>query len=100
MKAMLLKTTAPVEQRPLAMGELPIPVPSDEQILVKVSVCGVCHTDLDEIEGRLTPSQLPIVLGHQVVGTVAAKGKAVSKFALDDRVGITWLYSCCGECSF
>ena len=100
MKALVLKKTAPVEEKPLEVVELPVPKPKDNQILVKVSVCGACHTDLDEVEGRLIPSKFPIVLGHQVVGTVADKGKAITKFNLDDRVGITWLYSACGRCNF
>jgi len=100
MKAMLLKKPAPIEQKPLHAANIPIPSPTEKQILVKVLVCGACHTDLDEAEGRLRPSCLPIVLGHQVVGTVVEKGKAVTKFETDDRVGITWLYSSCGRCDF
>ena len=100
MRAMVLAKQSPIEEKPLEMTDLPIPTPDDNQILVKVSVCGACHTDLDEIEGRLRPGKLPIVLGHQVVGTVADKGKAVTKFETDSRVGITWLYSACGKCSF
>ena len=80
MKAMLLKKHSPIEEKPLELTDLPPPVPDDNQILVKVSVCGACHTDLDEVEGRLRPTSLPIVLGHQVVGAVADKGKAVTKF--------------------
>jgi propanol-preferring alcohol dehydrogenase len=97
---MVLDRQSPIEEKPLKLADLPMPVPSDNQILVKVSVCGLCHTDLDEIEGRLIPSSLPIVLGHQVVGMVIDKGKAVTKFKTRDRVGITWLYSACGRCSF
>lgn len=100
MKAMVLKKTSAVEEKPLELIDLPIPDAKDNQILVRVSVCGACHTDLDEVEGRLIPTKLPIVPGHQVVGTVTDKGKAVTKFATGDRVGITWLYSACGECSF
>ena len=100
MKAMVLKKPSVVEEKPLELTDLPIPEPADNQILVKVLVCGACHTDLDEVEGRLMPSTLPIVPGHQVVGTVAQKGKAVTKFETGDRVGITWLYSACGNCSF
>ncbi len=100
MKAVVLQNISPIEKKPLVMTDLPTPAPLDNQILVKVSVCGVCHTDLDEIEGRLTPTRFPIVLGHQIVGTVADRGKAVTKFNIGDRVGITWLYSVCGECSF
>jgi len=100
MKAMVLNKQSPAEARPLKSADLPTPEPDDNQILVKVSVCGVCHTDLDEAEGRLRPTKLPIVLGHQVVGTVADVGKAVRKFSGGGRVGITWLYWACGECDF
>jgi propanol-preferring alcohol dehydrogenase len=100
MKAVVLTRTCPVKEHPLKMVDLPVPAPEDNQILVKVSVCGVCHTDLDEAEGRLPPSKLPIVLGHQVVGTVAEKGKNVSKFRTGDRVGVTWLYWACDSCDF
>lgn len=100
MRAMLLNKISPIEETPLKAADLPIPVPSNNQILVKILVCGVCHTDLDEIEGRLKPAKLPIVPGHQVVGIVADIGKAVTKFKINDRIGITWLYSSCGKCSF
>ncbi|UCE47579.1 MAG: zinc-dependent alcohol dehydrogenase family protein, partial [Phycisphaerales bacterium] len=81
-------------------ADLPVPGPGGHQMLVKVSVCGACHTDLDEVEGRLEPTMSPIVPGHQIVGTVSEKDKAVSKFEIGDRVGITWLFSGCGECEF
>jgi propanol-preferring alcohol dehydrogenase len=100
MKAMILDKPAPIEDKPLRLVDLPIPTPADHQILVKVSVCGACHTDLDEAEGRLEPTISPVIPGHQVVGIVADKGKAVSKFETGDRVGITWLFSSCGQCEF
>ena len=100
MRAMVLSKTCPIEEKPLELVDLPIPAPSDNQILVRVSVCGACHTDLDEAEGRLKPSKFPIVPGHQVVGTVADKAKNVTKFNIGERVGITWLYSACGKCDF
>ena len=100
MKAVVLNKTSPIEEKPLELTDLPRPTVADDQILVKVLVCGACHTDLDEVEGRLKPTKLPIVLGHQIVGRVADKGKAVTKFKTGDRVGITWLYSACGECNF
>ena len=100
MKAVVLNKTSPIEEKPLELTDLPRPTVADDQILVKVLVCGACHTDLDEVEGRLKPTKLPIVPGHQIVGTVADKGKAVTKFKIGDRVGITWLYSACGECNF
>ncbi len=100
MKAVVLNKPSPIEEKPLQMADLPIPDPADNQILVKTLVCGACHTDLDEAEGRLKPSKLPIVPGHQVVAKVADKGKAVTKFKTGDRVGITWLYWACGTCNF
>lgn len=100
MRAMVLVKQSQIEAKPLKLADLTKPVPEGNQILVKVSVCGLCHTDLDEIEGSLKPSKFPIVLGHQIVGTVADKGKAVTKFKIHERVGITWLYSACGTCSF
>jgi propanol-preferring alcohol dehydrogenase len=99
MKAMVLRETSSIEKEPLRMEDLPDPVPGSEEILVKVSVCGVCHTELDEIEGRLQ-SKLPVVLGHQVVGKVAALGSGAKRFQLGDRVGIAWIYSACGKCHF
>ena len=100
MRAMVLKKQSPIEDLPLEPADLPTPNADDNQILVKVSVCGACHTDLDEVEGRLKPTKSPIVPGHQVVGKVAGKGKDVTKFKIGDRVGITWLYSACGKCAF
>jgi propanol-preferring alcohol dehydrogenase len=100
MKAMVLEKTASIEEKPLKMAELPVPRPAERETLIKISACGVCHTELDEIEGRLTPSKFPIVPGHQVVGRVTDKGKDVTKHKIDDRVGVTWLYSSCGTCKF
>lgn len=95
MKAMLLEKP----NQPLKMVDLPVPKPKAGEILIKVSVCGACHTDLDEFEGRLA-TKLPVVPGHQVVGTVAELGKGVTKHNIGERVGVTWLYSCCGKCNF
>jgi propanol-preferring alcohol dehydrogenase len=67
---------------------------------VKVSACGVCHTELDEIEGRMLPSQLPIVLGHQIVGRVVDVGNMVTRFHGGERVGVAWIHSACGECVY
>ncbi|MHC4440345.1 MAG: zinc-dependent alcohol dehydrogenase family protein [Planctomycetota bacterium] len=100
MKAMILDRQSPIEEKPLRLTDLPVPMPDEDQILVEVSVCGACHTDLDEAEGRLKPTKSPIVPGHQVVGKVVDKGKAVTKHKIGDRVGITWLFSSCGECDF
>ena len=87
-------------QKPLQLMALPIPVPAAGEILVRVSACGVCHTELDEIEGRTPPPHLPIVLGHQVVGRVEATGSQANLFSIGDRVGIAWIHSACGKCRF
>jgi propanol-preferring alcohol dehydrogenase len=102
MKAMILKQLSQVEEdsTPLELASLPDPVPADGEILVKVLTCGVCHTELDEIEGRTPPPHLPVVLGHQVVGEVVASGANVSQFAVGDRVGVAWIFSSCGKCKF
>ena len=99
MKAMILKKIAPVEEKPLELEDLPIPQPGPEQIRVKISACGVCHTELDEIEGRLQP-RLPIILGHEIVGKVESLGSEVTKFKSGERVGIGWINSACGKCQF
>ncbi len=98
MKAMVLTKPSPIEENPLQPTDLDVPAPAEDEILIKVSVCGACHTDLDEAEGRLPTTLSPIVPGHQVVGTVADKGQAVTKFKTSDRVGVTWLYFACGKC--
>ena len=99
MKAMVLNKISPIEKEPLKMMDLSDPVPGLKEILVKISACGICHTELDEIEGRLPP-RLPIVLGHQIVGRVKELGSGVTKFNLGDRVGIAWINSACGKCHF
>lgn len=87
-------------QNPLELVDLPVPYPRENEILVKISACGVCHTELDEIEGRTPPPRFPIVLGHQIVGRVEKTGRKVSKFKIGERVGIAWIYSACGKCKF
>ncbi len=100
MRAIILDRQAPIEEKPLRMADLPIPELGDHQILVEVAVCGACHTDLDEAEGRLQPTLSAVVPGHQIVGSVAKKGRDVTRFKIGDRVGITWLFSSCGQCRF
>lgn len=84
------------EDRPLRLVDLPVPKAGEGELLIEVAACGVCHTELDEIEGRLRPPRLPIVLGHQVVGTVVASGCHAS-FAEGDRVGVGWIHHSSGE---
>ena len=102
MKAMLLKAVVRLAEKrtPLELAELPVPAPGAGALLVKVSTCGVCHTELDEIEGRTAPAALPIVPGHQAVGRVVELGEGVGDYAPGDRVGIAWIHSACGTCSF
>lgn len=101
MKAMVLNEICNIAENknPLELIALPEPVPGEKDILVKVSVCGVCHTELDEIEGRTPPIQLPMVLGHQVVGRVEKTFEG-GRFNVGDRVGVAWIYSACGACKF
>jgi propanol-preferring alcohol dehydrogenase len=100
MKAMLLDKISSVEEKPLKLVDLPNPVTGQGQILVKVSACGVCHTELDEIEGRVSPSRLPMILGHEIVGRVESLGRGTKKFKKGDRVGIAWINWACGQCTF
>ncbi|MBM4422464.1 MAG: zinc-dependent alcohol dehydrogenase family protein [Chloroflexi bacterium] len=101
MKAMVLKAIADLQTNsyPLEAAQWPSPIPGEGDVLVKVSACGVCHTELDEIEGRMTP-RLPVVLGHQVVGRVAALGGGARRFAVGERVGVAWIHSACGQCRY
>jgi propanol-preferring alcohol dehydrogenase len=102
MKAMVMARTSDLrlERNPLELREVPDPMPGDFELLLKVRACGVCHTELDEIEGRTPPPQLPVILGHQVVGIVEKKGSRVKNFKPGDRAGVAWIYSACGECYF
>ncbi|MDT8271623.1 MAG: zinc-dependent alcohol dehydrogenase family protein [Desulfomonilia bacterium] len=102
MKAMVLTKIQDLEitDQPLDILEMPEPVPGDREVLIKVSACGVCHTELDEIEGRTAPPRFPIVPGHQVIGTVVEAGKFAQRFSPGDRVGVGWIFSSCGSCEF
>ena len=102
MRAMVLHALGRLDDNgtPLQSESLPDPVPTDGELLIKVHACGVCHTELDEIEGRLPPPRLPIVLGHQVVGRVAAVGASSSNFQVGDRIGVAWIYSACESVDF
>jgi len=85
---------------PLVLKDVAKPKAKDKELLIKVSTCGVCRTDLDEIEGRTMPSFFPIILGHQIVGRVEELGDNCSKFNKGDRVGVAWINSSCGKCDF
>ena len=112
MKAMVLNKLGDMksEQNPLSLEQVPEPTPGEGEILIRVLTCGVCHTELDEIEGRTPPPKLPVILGHQVVGIVEEIGKKRSSdfsrslttgiVTNGDRVGVAWIYSACGECEY
>jgi propanol-preferring alcohol dehydrogenase len=102
MKAMILNQLCAIadNKNPLVLVDMPDPVPRVNEILIKVSTCGVCHTELDEIEGRTPPPKLPVILGHQIIGRVHTTGAAVTKFSKGARVGIAWIHSACGRCHF
>ena len=99
MRAMVLRSIAPIESRPLELVERPVPEPGPGELLVRVHTCGVCRTDLHVIEGDLPKATLPIVPGHQVVGVVERRGEECrGPLEVGDRVGIAWLRHSCGEC--
>ncbi len=102
MKAMLLEKITHLKDntQPLHLQQVPNPQAGPGEVLIKVSVCGVCHTELDEIEGRTPPPRLPVILGHQVVGEVVARGDQASGRQIGERVGVAWIYSSCGHCEF
>ena len=96
MRAMILEAAG----QPLRPAEIPKPEPGPGQLLIKVNACGVCRTDLHIVDGDLKEPKLPLVLGHQVVGTVAGLGSGAEGFALGDRVGVPWLGWTDGECRY
>jgi propanol-preferring alcohol dehydrogenase len=100
MKAILLNKFAPIDQSPLELTDVPMPEPGAEDILIRINVCGVCHTDLHTIEGELPDVKLPIIPGHQIVGIVEKMGSEASRFKEGDRVGVAWLYSTEENCRY
>ncbi|KPJ53134.1 alcohol dehydrogenase [candidate division TA06 bacterium DG_24] len=100
MKAMILEQPRPIGEHPLQLVDLPAPEPGVGEVQVRVHVCGICHTDLHTVEGELPLLGRPLVIGHQVVGTVEKRGKGTTRFSEGDRVGLAWLASTCGKCRF
>ncbi|MFQ5602126.1 MAG: zinc-dependent alcohol dehydrogenase family protein [bacterium] len=100
MKAQILTNPEPIESNPLTFTEVSIPEIAANEILIKVLVCGVCHTDLHVAEGELSPKHPKIIPGHQIVGTVEKYGKDVNRFKAGDRVGVTWLNATCQKCEY
>jgi len=102
LKAMVLNQVCRLSENraPLDRVEMATPEPEPAEILLKISACGVCHTELDEIEGRTPPPRFPMILGHQVIGRVEAKGNGANRFEAGDRVGVGWIFSACGACEY
>jgi alcohol dehydrogenase, propanol-preferring len=100
MKAMVLEEVGAIApgRESLRLRDWPDPEPAEHELLVRVSTCGVCHTELDEIEGRAAPPQLPMIPGHQVVGRVVARGAKATGIEIGQRVGVAWIFSACGHC--
>ncbi len=99
---MLLERIAPLPQNrePLRLAEVRTPSPGPGEVLIRVSACGVCRTELDEIEGRTPPPKLPVIPGHQAVGVVEKAGAGVTRHREGDRVGAAWIFSACGKCAY
>ncbi len=100
MRAMVLHEQMSIAENPLQIEDVPKPEPSSGEVRIKVNACGVCHTDLHEIEGDISVPDLPRIIGHQVVGIVDAVGENVEKWTEGDRVGVPWLHSTCQNCEF
>ncbi len=85
---------------PLKMAERPKPIPGKGQLLLKIKTCGICHTEIDEIEGRTPPPVYPVIPGHQVIGTIVEHLGSRTDVHVGDRVGVAWIFHACGECEF
>lgn len=102
MKAMRLHATGDMGRNPepLSLDDVPVPEPGPDELLLRVLACGVCHTELDEIEGRTPPPELPVTPGHEVVGKVVEVGGNTDPPLAGSRMGVGWFYSSCGECEY
>jgi propanol-preferring alcohol dehydrogenase len=100
MIALQLGSIASIDQKPLEIADLPIPAPDKDELLIRVNVCGICHTDLHIVEGEVAALRLPLIPGHEVIGRVAAMGSNVSGWTVGERAGVPWLHRTCGECEF
>ncbi|MBL8179840.1 MAG: zinc-dependent alcohol dehydrogenase family protein [Bryobacterales bacterium] len=98
MKACILHAQLPVAQSPLHLEEVAVPEPAPGEVLIRVNTCAVCRTDLHIVEGELHARKMPLIPGHQVVGTVERGGGA--RFAPNQRVGVAWLHRTCGDCHY
>jgi len=96
MQAMILQTPG----RPLVCSEVPVPAPGPNQVLIKIHACGVCRTDLHVADGELTEPKLPLIPGHEIVGSVVRKGTEANHLQLGQKIGVPWVGSTCGECRY
>jgi len=100
MKAWILEKQAKIEERPLKLVEVPTPQPQDDELQLKVQVCGVCRTDIHIAEGDLPLKKSPLILGHEIVGVVDVVGRNVKRFNVGDKAGVYWLHSSCQKCRY
>lgn len=100
MRSCRLHLQAPIETNPLALEDVTPPSPGPDEVLIRISACGICRTDLHVIEGDLPPRKSPVIPGHQIIGTVEAIGTAVSGFRVGERVGVAWLQKTCRSCEY
>ncbi|HSM69803.1 MAG TPA: alcohol dehydrogenase catalytic domain-containing protein, partial [Xanthomonadales bacterium] len=102
MRAMRLHTLGAIAEgaEPLKLEHIPVPSPGAGEVLVRIKACGVCHTELDEIEARTAPPALPVTLGHQLTGRVIAEGPGCDRGLLDRDVGIAWIGGACVSCKY
>jgi propanol-preferring alcohol dehydrogenase len=96
MRAMILDAPG----KPLRLAEVPVPEPDRNQVLIRVRACGICRTDLHILDGELKEPKLPLIMGHQIVGTVVSTGDQASQFSPGQRVGVAWLGASCGQCRY
>ncbi|MBN1686698.1 MAG: alcohol dehydrogenase catalytic domain-containing protein, partial [Spirochaetales bacterium] len=100
MRAMVLEKPGELSRSSLHMRDIPVPEPEEDEVLLRVLSCGICHTDLHTIEGEINPPSLPIVPGHQAVGEIVKTGSKVQRTVMGTRVGTTWVRRACGRCRF
>ncbi|NDC36551.1 MAG: zinc-binding alcohol dehydrogenase family protein [Proteobacteria bacterium] len=98
MRALVVHAPDQITKQPLILTELPTPTPGARELLIRVRACGVCRTDLHVIEGELPAPALPLIPGHQVVGTIESLGEGCTRWRAGERVGVPWLHSTCGRC--
>ena len=100
MRAVRLSEASPIANKPLDIVEVKTPSAGRGQLLIKISMSGICRTDLHIVEGDILPPKLPLIPGHQVVGRVDSIGPEVRSWAVGDRVGVPWLYRACRTCTY